>query len=146
MDALNKNEKFLIDEIKIIQDIIKRMADNSFKIKGWTISLIVITLIFKGNSNISHLLAFLPLISFWILDTYYLRIERIYRKLYAWVIKNRLKTDEYLFDLNPKRFEKEVDSYLKVMFSISLRIFYGGLFVLLLFFLFISNLNLFGGL
>ena len=142
MDDLTKNEKLLIDEIKIIQDVIKRMADNSFKIKGWTVTLIVITLIFKGQSNDNHLLAFLPLFSFWILDTYYLRVERIYRKLYAWVIDNRAQNDEYLFDLNPKRFENEVDSYLKTMFSISLRMFYGGLLVLLLF---ISCLDLLGG-
>lgn len=134
--------KYFVDEIKIIQDVIKRMADNSFKIKGWAVTLIVITLIFKGKSSTSYLLAFLPLFSFWILDTYYLRTERIYRKLYEWVVKNRLKSDEYIFDLNPKRFEKDVDSYLKTMFSISLRMFYGGLLVLLLF---ISCLDLIGG-
>ena len=142
MKDLTKNEKLLIDEIKIIQDVIKRMADNSFKIKGWTVTLIVITLIFKGKSNANHLLAFLPLISFWILDTYYLRMERIYRALYAWVIKNRPTSNEYLFDLNPKRFEGEVDGYLKTMFSISLRMFYGGLLIMLLF---ISCLDLLGG-
>lgn len=142
MNDLTKNEKLLIDEIKIIQDIIKRMADNSFKIKGWTVTLIVITLVFKGKTNVNHLLAFLPLVSFWILDTYYLRIERIYRKLYSWVIKNRPQSNEYLFDLNPERFEKEVDSYLKTMFSISLGIFYGALLILLLF---ISCLDLLGG-
>ncbi|MEA1953128.1 MAG: hypothetical protein U9O24_01885 [Campylobacterota bacterium] len=133
MKDLTKNEKLLIDEIKVIQDIIKRMADNSFKIKGWTVTLIVITLIFKGKSDTNYLLAFLPLFSFWILDTYYLRTERIYRKLYGWVVKNRPTSDEFLFDLNPKRFESDVDDYLKTMFSISLRMFYGGLLVLLLF-------------
>lgn len=137
-----EEKKYFVDEIKIIQDIIKRMADNSFKIKGWTVTLIVITLIFKGQSNTNHLLAFIPLVSFWILDTYYLRTERIYRKLYAWVIKNRSKGDEYLFDLNPKRFENDVDSYFSTMFSISLCMFYGGLLVLLLF---ISCLDLIGG-
>jgi len=142
MNDISKNEKLLIDEIKIIQDVIKRMADNSFKIKGWTVTLIVITLIFRGQTKYNHLLAFLPLVSFWILDTYYLRIERIYRKLYAWVIENRPQSNEYLFDLNPKRFENDVDSYLKTMFSISLRMFYGGLLVLLLF---IGCLDLLGG-
>lgn len=132
----------IVDEIKVIQDVIKRMAENSFKIKGWTVTLIVITLIFKGKSDTNHLLAFLPLFSFWILDTYYLRTERIYRKLYGWVVKNRPTSDDYLFDLNPKRFEKDVDGYLKTMFSISLRMFYGGLLVLLLF---ISCLDLMGG-
>ncbi len=60
MSELNKNEKLMIEEIKIIQDVIKRLADNSFKIKGWTVTLIVIALLFKSKSNTNHILAFLP--------------------------------------------------------------------------------------
>jgi hypothetical protein len=142
MNELNKNEKLMIDEIKIVQDIIKRLADNSFKIKGWTVTLIVIALLFKSKSNTNHILAFLPLVSFWILDTYYLRMERIYRKLYAWIIKNRPNTLEQLFDLNPIRFEKEVNGYISTMFSISLGIFYGSLLILLLI---ITYLDFIGG-
>ncbi len=142
MSELNKNEKLMIEEIKIIQDVIKRLADNSFKIKGWTVTLIVIALLFKSKSNTNHILAFLPLVSFWILDTYYLRVERIYRKLYAWIIKNRPNTLEQLFDLNPIRFEKEVNGYISTMFSISLGIFYGSLLILLLI---ITYLDFIGG-
>ena len=137
-----KEEKQFIDELKIIQDVIKRMADNSFKIKGWTVTLIVIALIFKNTSGIGPLVAFLPLFSFWFLDTYYLRMEKIYRKIYEWTIANREQSDDFLFDLNPQRFETKVDSYISIMFSITLRIFYGSLFVLLLFF---SCIKLWGG-
>jgi len=126
--------KLLIDELKIIQDVIKRMADNSFKIKGWTVTLIVIALIFKSKAGVGPLVAFIPLFAFWLLDAYYLKIERIYRKIYEWTIANREQSDEFLFDLNPGRFETKVDSYMLTMFSITLRIFYGSLFVLLLIF------------
>ena len=38
-------KEYMLKEIDIIQDIIKRMANNSFMIKGWAITLVVVTLI-----------------------------------------------------------------------------------------------------
>ena len=62
-------EKFFVEELKIIQDIIKRMALNSFLIKGWAITLVVATLLLKGNKY-QVLIAFIPLLVFWFLDAY----------------------------------------------------------------------------
>ncbi len=124
-------EKFLIEEIKVIQDIIKRMASNSFSIKTWTITLIVGTLLFKGNSHHTFI-AFLPLLAFWFLDAYYLQQERLFRKVYEWVIKYRLENDDELFNVNPMRFKDKVQSVLRIMFSVSILPFYGGIFTLLL--------------
>lgn len=39
---------------------------------------------------------------FWRMDTYYLQLERMYRRKYKWVLDNRLKTFDYAFDLNPE--------------------------------------------
>ena len=128
-------EKLYVDELKIIQDVIKRMADNSFKIKGWTVTLIVIALIFKSKTNLGMNIAFIPLFYFWLLDAYYLRMERIYRKIYEWTIDNRNDSNDFLFDLKPTRFEDTVDSYVKTMSSMTLRIFYGSLFILLIIFI-----------
>ncbi len=115
METKENLKEFLLKEIEIIQGIINRMAYNSFLIKGWCVTLIVGTLLLKGNKY-QVLIAYIPLIVFWVLDAYFLRTERIYRKLYDWVISNRLKTDEYLFDMDTSRFEKEVDSLLRTMF------------------------------
>ena len=93
-------EKILIEEVKIVQDIIKRMAGNSFNVKTWTITLIVATLLFKGNNN--HIfIAFIPLIAFWFLDSYYLQQERLFRKVHDWVVSYRLTNDDNLFNMNP---------------------------------------------
>jgi hypothetical protein len=127
-------EKFLIEEIKVVQDIIKRMASNSFSIKTWTITLIVGTLLFKGNSNHTFI-AFLPLFAFWFLDAYYLQQERLFRKVYEWVIKYRLEHDDELFNVNPMRFKDKVQSVFRIMFSVSIVPFYGGIFVLLIIFI-----------
>jgi hypothetical protein len=122
---------FMIKELEIIQGIINRMANNSFLIKGWTITLVVVTLLLKGNKYHTFI-AFIPILVFWFLDAYFLRLERLYRRLYNWVKDNRLKTKDFLLDLNYKRFEKEEQSILRIMFSITLGLFYGSIFGLTL--------------
>ncbi len=123
--------EFMLKEIEIIQDIIKRMAFNSFMIKGWTITLVAVTLLLRG-SEYQVLIAFIPILVFWFLDAYFLWQERLYRRLYNWVIKNRTNTDQYLFDMNAYRFKNEEQSRLRIMFSITLGWFYGSIFILTL--------------
>lgn len=129
-------KEYMIKEIEIIQSIIRRMANNSFLIKGWALSLTVITLILKGNERYKILISFFPLIVFWILDAYFLRQELLYRKLYNWVITYRLKTDEYLFNMDASRFKNEVHSLLRTMFSFTLGLFYISIMILILIYLF----------
>jgi len=124
-------KEFMLKEIDIIQDIIKRMAFNSFMIKGWTITLVAVALLLKG-SKYQVLIAYIPLLIFWFLDAYFLWQERLYRRLYKWIIKNRLNTDEYLFDMNAYRFKDQEQSKFRIMFSITLGWFYGSIFILTL--------------
>jgi len=131
MGSKENIKDFMIKELEIIQGIINRMARNSFLIKGWTITLVVVTLLLKGNKYHTFI-AFIPILVFWFLDAYFLRLERLYRRLYNWVKDNRLKTKDFLFDLNYKRFEKEEQSILRIMFSITLGLFYGSIFGLTL--------------
>jgi len=134
MNVKNKDnlKEYMLKEIDIIQDIIKRMAFNSFMIKGWTITLVVVTLLLKGTEKYQVCIAFIPLLVFWFLDAYFLRQERMYRILYDWVINNRLKTEEYLFDMKTRRFENEVQSVPRIMFSITLGWFYGSIAILVI--------------
>lgn len=125
------SKDYMLKEIDIIQDIIKRMASNSFMIKGWTITLVVITLLFK-RTDVQIWIAFIPLIVFWYLDAYFLHQERMYRELYKWVIKNRMNTTENLFNMDTKRFLKDVDSISKTMRSKTLGLFYGSILVLII--------------
>ena len=123
-------KEYMLKEVDIIQEIIRRMAFNSFMIKGWAITLVVVALLLKGTEY-QVWIAFIPLLVFWFLDAYFLWQERMYRKLYEWVIKNRLKTDEYLFDMNAYRFKDEVQSRFRIMFSITLGWFYGSIAILI---------------
>ena len=131
MEDKESLKDYMLKEIDIIQDIIKRMAFNSFMIKGWAITLVVITLLLKGTEY-QVWLAFIPLLVFWFLDAYFLWQERLYRELYDWVVNNRLKTDEYLFDMNAYRFKDKVQSKYRIMFSITLGWFYGSIAILII--------------
>lgn len=131
MENKESLREYMLKEIELIQDIIKRMAFNSFMIKGWAITLVVISLLLRGVKY-QIWIAFIPLLVFWFLDAYFLWQERLYRKLYDWVVNNRLKTDKYLFDMNAYRFKEEVESKFKVMFSVTLGWFYGSIAILII--------------
>lgn len=137
-------EKLYIEELKMIQDIIKRMASNSFALKGWTITLVVATLLIKPeNKSIMQVyLAFIPLLSLWYLDAFYIRKEKLYRELHNWVRLNRLITTELLFDFDTSRFDKVVSGALKIMFLNCIRWFYIGIALLTFLYAFFSfNIN-----
>lgn len=118
-------------ELEHIQNIIDRQASNSFKIKGWTVTLVVVALLFRTN-NFQLFAAFIPLIGFWYLDAYYLRQERKFRELFDWVRLNRDDTDDHLFDMDPSRFEDEVDGTTQLMTTRSMFTFYGTIAGLLI--------------
>jgi hypothetical protein len=140
IEESNNRKEYMLKEVDVIQNIIKRMASNSFMIKGWTITLIVVTLLLKDD-NSKILIAYIPLMAFWYLDSYFLWQERMYRNLYNWVIKNRLKTDEHLLDMNAYRFSSEVSSVVQIMFSKTLLCFYGTIFLLLTIFIIYLSFN-----
>lgn len=136
-----------IEELKMIQSIINRMANNSFILKGWAITLVsVLSTIMKGlNDTRSFFILMLPIIAFWILDAYFLRLERLYRKLYDYARRRSSEHTEDLFNMDVSRFEGEVDGLFKTMFwkpkgkrVPTLLAFYGGL-ILGLFLIFILS-------
>jgi hypothetical protein len=94
-------------ELDLIQEVIKRMASNSFEVKKWLMGILTAIVVFKheellgGNSQLIWLLL-VPILCFWYLDSYFLSIERLYRDMYKWVVKYRSQTDLYLYDLNTK--------------------------------------------
>ena len=65
--------------------------------------------------------------------------------MYDWVVNNRLKTDEYLFDMNAYRFKEEVQSKFRIMFSITLGWFYGPIAILVIIYALIVLITKGGG-
>ncbi|MFP6095633.1 hypothetical protein ACLGAV_07740 [Helicobacter pylori] len=115
--------KILIEELKILQGVINRMAQNSLECKKWTLALAVGVLSLKieaiSNSYGLCVLGVL-LLCFWFLDAYYLTQERSFREQYQWLVKNRLQTDERLFEVFPAHQTCQRALYLRTMRSFSL--------------------------
>ncbi|MHA2001120.1 MAG: hypothetical protein ACTSVU_03415 [Promethearchaeota archaeon] len=126
-----------IEELKLIQKIIDRMGSNSFKIKGWAITLIVGTLILKSSSE-TILIAFLPLIVFWILDAFYLQHEQKFRNLYRQIVEGN-PPDGYI-QLSLDTSKVDVDSLIKQMFSTTIGLLYGVICILILAYLLLDYL------
>ena len=107
-DKFDDNYGIMMKEIELIQDIIKRMAHNSFLIKGWAITLILTTFLLKSDDlEKGALISLVPLVGFWFLDSFYLSTERNYRKLHEWIIANRKHSLDFCFDLSLKKVEKK---------------------------------------
>jgi hypothetical protein len=73
-----------LEHLKMIQGVIARMASNSFLLRGWTVTLVAALFAFaaKDAERSLVIIAWIPLLVFAGLDAYYLRQERLFRKLY----------------------------------------------------------------
>ena len=91
-----------IKHLEMIENIIERMAKNCFQLKTWTMTLVVLIggLASKDTERKFILIAFIPIIVFWLLDTYYLRLERQYRILYKTVTEKRDDEIDFSMDLS----------------------------------------------
>jgi hypothetical protein len=130
------NTEILHKEIDLIQGVINRMANNSFLLKGWIVSLIAVIIALTKDSITTtpylSAILLLPVVAFWYLDAFFQHTEKCYRKLYEWVITNRSKTTEYAYDLKYTRFRKDVNTIFQIMFSKTLLVFYGSIAVVLI--------------
>ncbi len=107
--------------IDLIQGVINRLAGNSFAIKAWAIGLIAVLggLATKdADPRLATALVF-PALCFWGLDAYYLRQERLYRKLYEKVVLNDGGVPRYSLDASG--FSTQVASTINVAFSPTVR-------------------------
>ena len=114
-----------IAHLQMIQGVINRMAGNSFLIKGWSVTLVaaLFALAAAGSNPLFVYLAYFPSFSFWALDAYFLRQERLFRRLHDHVRALPPANIDFSMDTSP--FDAEVDPQLKVGFSETLRLFHG---------------------
>jgi hypothetical protein len=97
------------------------MAGNAFLLKGWTVTLTAAVFSFaaKDASPNFVLIAFFPAVAFWGLDAYYLRMERLFRKLYDDV---RLSPNDAAgnvepFSMDTVPYEADVATVWRTMFA-----------------------------
>ena len=119
---MNEKEQ-VIKHLEIIQGVINRLANNSFLIKSWSMTIISAAILFiSRNQNYSEyiILSFLiPVLGFWILDGYFLWQERVFRGIY-----NDVRTQESTdFEMPISRQTKKI-KWINSIFSKTLNIFY----------------------
>jgi hypothetical protein len=115
-------QEMLHKELELIQGVITRMANNSFLVKGWAMTLMSALIAFgkdtvlenpKGGYYLVMMLA--VLIPFWWLDAFYLRQERIFRKIYEKAIADPEAENRMQYELNPRTMANEVDGVWRLM-------------------------------
>ena len=69
---MNGMENSKIRHLEMIQGVINRMAGNSFKLKGWAVTLVagIFALASRDTDKLYFLIAYIPIVIFWGLDSY----------------------------------------------------------------------------
>jgi hypothetical protein len=90
--------------LQMIQSVIQRLTNQSFLIKGWTITVVAAVFALATKDAVSEFayVAVLPVLAFWVMDALFLSLERQYRSLYDQV---RTATDADIdFSMDVSRF------------------------------------------
>lgn len=138
MEEKNKsdiNSQAVQSHLNITQSVIQRMATNSSSCKAWCITVVSAILVIvadKGNSQYAFI-AIIPTVLFFVLDTYYLSLEKMFRNSYNDFIKklhaNKIDSSD-LFAVVPKG--SIVKTFFKSILSFSIWPFYFTLLIMIL--------------
>ncbi len=117
-----------LKHLEFIQTTINRMANNSFLLKGWAITVVGGLLAF-GFKELDYRYIFISLsvlFFFWILDGYYLHQEKLFRELYE--CTRQRKESEIDFLMKTEKCENR-EGWFDCSCSTTMLVFYGGLLV-----------------
>ncbi|MBB5035756.1 hypothetical protein [Prosthecobacter vanneervenii] len=121
-----------LKHLEFIQNVITRMANNSFLIKGWSVTLVAA--LFAMESKDKNLgfafMVFIPIASFWILDAYFLSLEKQFRELFKKAVA--APENQVTFDMNPAPYNAEENTWAACLTNTSLAWFHGSLLSLAL--------------
>ena len=121
--------------LEFIQNAISRMTQNSYLLKGWAVTLVAAT--FAVSISVASVwlvaTALFPTVAFALLDARYLREERLFRRLYDAIRRDRdknrheepAKVEAFSMDTQP--YEKDVKKMWEIMLSVSILSFYGSI-------------------
>ena len=104
----------------MIQAVITRMGSNSFAVKTWSVGLVAALLTFAAEKDATPwriLVALVPVGIFWYLDAFYLRQERLFRRLYDAVrLGEESARQSGPFNMSTKAYEAEPYNKLSAAF------------------------------
>jgi hypothetical protein len=110
-----------IKHLEMIQAVVARLANEAALIRGWALTVSSAFFAFAAQSYSWRVAAvgLLPVVAFWGLNAYYLRLERQYRKLHDRVCTGAVD----LFSMDASK--EEVKTWGKTLWSRPLFAFYG---------------------
>ncbi len=110
-----------IRHLEMIQGVITRMASNSFALKALAVTLTAGVLAFTGAtkspSPVIVLAALLPVVMFWCLDAQYLRLERLYRRLFDAARADPIEPAAGQFSMNIGPYQSAEETWLRIALS-----------------------------
>ena len=118
-----------IAHLEMIQNIVNRLSQNSFLLKGWTVILVsgLLALGAARTETVLDYLALFPVLAFWGLDAYFLREEKTFRHLFNHVREIDEKDIDFSMDRSVVADKRE--SVVRVAVSKTLLVFHGVLLV-----------------
>ena len=127
-----QHDEVTIAHLSMIQGVINRMASNSFALKALTVTIAAAVIALAGTQQSAPLIlpiaGLLPVVLFWLADSQYLQLERLYRALYDDVRKDG-QVEAFSMDCGP--YKAEVASVLRLAVSWSLVWFYTAIVLVL---------------
>jgi hypothetical protein len=92
-----------LKHLEFIQGVIARLANNSFLLKGWSVTLVaaILALTVQDPGIYTVFLALFPALVFWGLDAFYLAQERYFRKMHTDAKARKIEVlamDPYIYD------------------------------------------------
>lgn len=107
------------EHLELVQGVINRMANNSFMLKGWAVTLVagIFALAGKDTDKLYFLVTYVPILVFWGLDAYYLLQERLYRSLYEKVRETEEDHIDFSLKATTEEFDSNKNSYCSCLLS-----------------------------
>lgn len=124
MGQVNENK---LKHLELIQNVITRMANNSFLLKGWNLTILaaLIGLNKDGLDGKVIFIGFILTVVFWVLDAYYLSQERIFRARYDEVSIKKEEDIDFCMKLDGEKTSRM--DWFVVFYSTPLSLLYIGL-------------------
>lgn len=123
----NQSAEKKMKHLELIANVIERMGNNSYQLKGWTVTLITILSAIAVKEADKHIafLFLVPLITFWLIDSKYLQLERKFRELYRQVANKDEAGINFSMDIDSIPVKETKMAYPKCLFSSTEAGFYG---------------------
>jgi hypothetical protein len=113
-----------LHHLDTVQSVINRLSQNSFTIRGWSVTLASAIIAFASTRSSEGdlvILALVPAWIFWGMDAYYLRQERLFRQLHdaaaRRLIDNKASPDIPPFHMGLDFFQDAVAPWRRLMFA-----------------------------